>query len=169
MIEIIKSLINQRSDRPCLIISGYDNKNQPKKPYCAMYLINHNTPDIYMSDEEIKSEESVLEKMKYWGEFTIQFDVLGTTEIEAFKTAKKLQELITYKMRYSDFEPNMIGIINEDYQLKALHEEADSKEYIYRYSFDITFESEITVERVTEIAKDIEITLNNKKYNLGGK
>ena len=168
MTDIIKKLINSRSDKPCLLISGYDGKPVKNKPYVVMYLINHNSPDIYMSDEEIKSDTEIKETMQYCGEFTYQFDVLGNTDKQAFEIAQKLKELITYKMRYQELELNGIGIVEEDYTLKALHEQLDSKEWIYKYSFDITFESYLTAERVTEIAKSIELNTNNKITDIGG-
>lgn len=169
MTDIIKKLINSRSDKPCLLISGYDNKPVKKKPYAVMYLINHKAPDVYMSDTEVKDNDKIKETMKYWGEFTYQFNVLGKTETETLQTAQMLKELITYDMRYQELELNDIGIIDEDYEIKALHELSDSNEWIYRYSFDITFESRITAERVTEIAKTIETTINDKTIITGGK
>lgn len=169
MTDTIKKLINRRSDKPCLLISGYDNKPIKIKPYAVMYLINHKAPDIYMSDEEIKENSISREIMKYWGEFTYQFDVLGKTELETLKKAQELKELITYKMRYQDWELNNIGITDEEYEIKALHELSDSNEWIYRYSFDVTFESCMTAERITEIAKTIETTINDETIITGGK
>lgn len=169
MLDIIRGLINARSDKPVMVIAGYQNKPQPLKPFAVAYLINHNAPDEYMWTSEEKTPEQITEHMEYWGEFTVQFDVLGNTEQETFQKARALREFITYTMRYQDWIPNNIGITNADYSLRALHEQVDTGEYIYRYSFDITFESRMSMERVTEIAKTIELTLNDKKITIGGK
>ena len=163
MLDIILGLINARKDKPVQIIPGYSNKPQPKKPFATAYLINHKAPDEYMYTSEKKTDDNVTESMEYWGEFTIQFDVLGNTEKETFQKARVLRELITYTMRYQDWIPNSMGIIDEDYTLKAMHEKADTGEYLYRYSFDITFESKLTMERITELAKTIDLTLNDEK------
>lgn len=169
MLDIIRGLINARSDKPVQVIPGYSNKPQPQKPFATAYLINHNAPDEYMWTSEEKTPEQITELMEYWGEFTIQFDVLGDTEKATYSKARALRELITYTMRYQDWIPNNIGITNADYSLRTLHEQVDTGEYIYRYSFDITFESRMSMERVTEIAKTIELTLNDKMITIGGK
>lgn len=163
MLDVIRGLINARKDKPVMVIDGYSNKEQPLKPFATAYLINHNAPDEYMYTSEEKTADDVTEHMEYWGEFLIQFDVLGKTEKEAYQKARALREFISYTMRYQDWIPNNIGITNSDYTLKAMHEKADTGEYLYRYSFDITFESKLTMERVTELAKTIELTLNDEK------
>lgn len=169
MTDILKKLINSRIDKPCLLIAGYNNKPVKKKPYAVLYLINHHMPDIYMSDIEEKGKGSTKEIQKYWGEFTYQFNVLGNTEEETLTIAQNLRELITYDMRYQELEENNIGIIDESYDIIPLHELSDSNEWIYKYSFDITFESYITAERITEIAGLIVVNLNDKKIIIGGR
>lgn len=169
MLDIILGLINVRKDKPIQIIHGYSNKPQSKKPYACAYLINHNAPDEYMWTTEDKTLESITEHMEYWGEFLIQFDILGNSDKEAYSKAVALREFITYQMRYQDWSQNNIGIINSDYSIKCLNEKVDTGEYIYKYSFDITFESKMTMDRVTEIAKIIELTLNDEKITIGGK
>lgn len=163
MLDIILNMINAREDAPIQVIPGYSNEDQPPKPFGCAYLIDHRCPDEYSNDFESEDENEVREKMSYWGEFLIQFDVFGNTELEAFRNAIALRKLITYKMRYQDWLPNEIGIVNPEYSLNPLHEKADTGEYIYRYSFDVTFESRLSMERVTEIAKTIELAANPKE------
>lgn len=163
MLDVILGLINARQEKPVQVIPGYTNKPQPPKPFATAYLINHESPDEYMYTSEEKTDDNVTESMEYWGEFTIQFDVLGNKEQETFKKATSLKNLITYTMRYQDLIPNDIGIIDENYTLRAMHEKVDTGEYLYRYSFDITFESRMTMQRATFLAKKIELTLNNEK------
>lgn len=169
MLEIILKLINAREENQIQVIPGYSNKPQPSRPFAVAYMINHKAPDEFSFTDEKKSDVNILETMEYWGDFTIQFDVIGNTESEAFSKARALKDLIMYKMRYQDWGPNNIGIANSDYDLKALHEKADTGEYIYRYSFDVTFESRLSVQRATFIAKTIELTLNDKMITIGGK
>lgn len=169
MLDIILGLINIRKDKPIQIIPGYSNKPQPKKPYACAYLINHKVPDEYMWTTEEKTSENFIEHMEYWGEFLIQFDVLGNSDKEAYSKALALREFITYQMRYQDLSQNNIGIINSDYSIKCLNEKVDTGEYIYKYSFDITFESKMTMTRITEIAKIINLTLNEETITIGGK
>lgn len=169
MLDIILGMINKRKDKPIQIIPGYSNKEQPKKPYACAYLINHSSIDEYSSISEETNDDKIHELMNYLGEFTFQIDILGNTERETFEKARALREFITYTMRYQDWIPNKIGIVNSDYSLKALHEKVDTGEYIYRYSFDITFESMLTMERLTTLAEVIDITLNNKNIKIGGK
>lgn len=164
--EVVRKLINSRQDKPCQVIPGYSDKPQPPKPFSTMYLLNHKRPDIYDRDVD-----DINEHMSCWGEFTFQFDSFGNTDLEAREIAEKLRDLITYKMRYSDLISNNIGIANEDISIKCLNEKND-KEYIFRYSFDLTLESEITLERIAELAETIELNANEKKYeitNKGGK
>lgn len=169
MLDIILGLINARQEKPLQIIPGYSNNPQPNKPFACAYVINHKAPDEFSFTEEEKSDVNVLEKMRYWGEFLIQFDVLANSEQEAFTKANSLKNLITYVMRYQDWNQNGIGIVNEDYTLKALHEKVDTGEYIYKYSFDVTFESKMTMQRATFLAKTIELTTNNETTIIGGK
>lgn len=165
MLELIRKLINNRSDKPCIVIPGYNNKEQPPKPFACMYQISHISPDVYMFDTEEKLDDGIIrELMALNGEFTFQFDVLAETEEQCRDKMMALIELISYKMRYSDLEPNGIGIVNEEYKMRSLHEQIDTLEWIYRYSIDITFESNITYERMTELANTIEVTANEEKF-----
>lgn len=169
MLNIILGLINKRNDKPIQVIPGYHNKKQPPKPYGCAYIINHTAHDEYSNISETKQSDDIIEMMRYVGEFEIQFDVFGKTEEETFEKARALRELITYKMRYQDWIPNNVGITNSDYSMRALHEKADTGEYIYRYSFDITFESALTMERLTTLAKTIDLKLNDSNIKIGGK
>lgn len=166
--EVIRKLINARADKPCITIPGYSDKPQPEKPFATMYLISQVEPDIYREDEEIKGVDSVEENSKYWGDFTFQFDVLGNTDEQAREVANKLRKLITYNMRYSDWLVNDIGVADSSFSITQRNEKLDNQ-HIFRYTFDITFESEITLNRVTELAKVLEVTLNDKQINIGGK
>lgn len=165
--EAIRQLINKRTDKPCMVIPGYTSNPQPKKPFAAMYLISDVRDDAYDSDVEIKTDDEVTETTKYWGEFTFQFDVLGNTDEETRTKADELLKLITYKMRYSDWQVNNIGITNPTLSITNRNEKVD-REYIYRYTFDITFESEMSQQRVTQLAKKIEGTANSEKFIVGG-
>ncbi|MEG2347275.1 MAG: hypothetical protein RSB50_06295 [Cetobacterium sp.] len=166
--EIIRKLINSRVDKPCITIPGYSDKPQPPKPFATIYLVTQKEPDIYKEDEEIKGTDKVEETSKYWGDFTFQFDVLGNTDQEARDIANKLRKLITYNMRYSDWLVNNIGIADSSFTVTQRNEKLDNQ-HIFRYTFDITFESEITLNRVTELAKILEVTVNDKQINIGGK
>lgn len=161
MLEIIRRMINARKDKPCQVIPAFSNKKQPPKPFASMQLINHLAPDVYSNSEETRNSENVYETMLYTGNFLVQFDVLGNTDAQAFKTANLLKELISYDMRYSEWIPNGIGIANGDFKIKAMHELTDSNEWLYRYSFDVEFESFMTMDRVTELAKRIELEVNS--------
>lgn len=163
--ELIRTLINGRTDKPCIVIPGYSGKKEPPKPFATMYLVTSKEPDVYDSDVEEKSDDSVKETTKYWGEFTFQFDILGNTDDEAKTKAQDLKNLIAYKMRYSDWQPINIGIVNSEFSLKNLNEQ-NGNEWIYRRSLDITFESELTLERVTELAKTIEVTANGITFTI---
>lgn len=166
--ELIRQMINARVDKPCITIPGYSDKPQPSKPFATIYLVTQKEPDIYREDEEVKGVDSISETSKYWGDFTFQFDVLGNSDEQARDIANKLRKLITYNMRYSDWLVNNIGIADTNFTVTNRNEALDNQ-HIFRYTFDITFESEITLNRVTELAKILEVTMNDDIINIGGK
>lgn len=68
-------------------------------------------------------------------------------------------------MRYQEWEQNGIGIINENIVIKPMHEE-QSKQWIYRFIFDIKFEYNLEVNRVIDLAKRLEMKANHIDINI---
>lgn len=164
MFTIIRKLINSRTDKPVEVIEGYTGKKEPQKPYGVAYELSENTEDVFWDDESLKDKEHAF----FEGESTIQFEVIGETLKETKEKATILKNLIVYKMRYQEWEQNGIGIINENIVIKPVHEE-QSKQWIYRFIFDIKFEYKLEIERALDLAKTIELSLNNSEIIIGGK
>lgn len=164
MFTIIRKLINSRTDKPVEVIEGYTGKKEPQKPYGVAYELSENTEDVFWDDESSEDKEHAF----FEGESTIQFEVIGETLKETKEKATILKNLIVYKMRYQEWEQNGIGIINENIVIKPMHEE-QSKQWIYRFIFDIKFEYKLEIERALYLAKTIELSLNNSEIIIGGK
>ncbi|MHA4986986.1 phage neck terminator protein [Cetobacterium somerae] len=164
MFTIIRKLINTRVDKPVEVIEGYNGKKEPPKPYGVAYELSENTEDVFWDDEILKDKEHAF----FEGESTVQFEVIGENLKEAKEKATVLKNLIVYKMRYQEWEQNGIGIINENIVIKPMHEE-QSKQWIYRFIFDIKFEYKLEIERALDLAKSIELSLNNSEIIIGGK
>ncbi|MGL5428672.1 MAG: phage neck terminator protein [Cetobacterium sp.] len=155
LFQIIKNLINSRDDKPCQVIEGYSGKKEPTKPYGVAYEISETTEDVFWDDESLKEKEHAFLQ----GESTIQFEVIADTLKEAKEKVIILKNLIIYNMRYQEWEQNGIGIINDNIIIKPMHEE-QSKQWIYRYIFDVKFEYNLEVDRYLDLAKIIEVTAN---------
>ncbi|MGL4628960.1 MAG: phage neck terminator protein [Cetobacterium sp.] len=164
LFQIIKNLINSRDDKPCQVIEGYSGKKEPPKPYGVAYEISETTEDVFWDEESLKEKEHAF----FEGESLIQFEVIADTLKEAKEKAIVLKNLIVYKMRYQEWEQNGIGIINENIVIKPMHEE-QSKQWIYRFIFDIKFEYRLEVERALDLSKKIELSINNSEIIIGGK
>lgn len=163
MFTIIRKLINTRTDKPLEVIEGYNGKKEPSKPYGVAYEISETTEDVFWDEESLKEKEHAF----FEGESLIQFEVIADTLKEAKEKAIVLKNLIVYKMRYQEWEQNGIGIINENIVIKPMHEE-QSKQWIYRFIFDIKFEYRLEVERALDLAKEIELSINSEII-IGGK
>ena len=161
VIKIIE-IINMREDCPLQIIPGYSNKKRPDDPFSAYYELQPKLDDVYAGTEENGVETAITH-----GEFPVQFDVFGSSIAEAREKAYKLWELIVYKMRYEDWSYGGIGIIGQTAP-KAAHYQIDSKSdnFNYRFTFDITFESDLKASKLVSYIEEIQITVNSKTFTV---
>lgn len=161
VLKIIEA-INARADCPLQIIPGYSNKKRPSDPFTVFYELQPKIGDFWAGDE-VNGEEIATT----YGEFPVQFDIYANSDIKARELAYQLWELIIYKMRYEEWSYGEIGIIGHTAP-KPVHYQLDSKDedFSYRYTFDITFESDLKASKLVTYIREIQITANDKKFTV---
>ncbi|MFV0578895.1 MAG: LIC_12616 family protein [Fusobacterium ulcerans] len=169
MIDVVKkiaTIINKDPEKILLLIQANQNKKAPEKPYATYTELESKLDDTYNSVKREEKEGKVIETAKLYGEYPIQFDIYADTQEEARKKATELWEKIVYKMRYSVWHIEKIGICNTTAP-KALPAFLTAK-YEYRYMFVITFSYLNEVTREITFVEKIKLTANDKKEEIGG-
>lgn len=165
-IKLIIKLLNTDPNSPFKCIQAYGPGNPPAKPYATYFeletLLDDITgPDITEFTDENK--DAVKDSADYYGEYPIQFDVFSDTIESCRIDSRTYWEFIIYKLREM-FHRYGIGITTHT-SPNPIYEYINGK-YEYRRTFRITFEFDTTVEKIVELAKKLEVTANNEKFDV---
>lgn len=168
MIDIVKKIVTLiNHERTLLLIQANQGEKAPKKPYAAYTELESKLDDTYASIKREKKDEKIIEKALVYGEYPIQFDIFADTQEEARKKATELWEQIVYKMRYSVWHVEKIGICKTTAP-KSLPAFLTAK-YEYRFMFVITFSYLNEVSREVKLAEKIKLKANEKEEEtIGG-
>lgn len=165
-IKEIITMINQDSNSPFKCIGAYQGGNTPPKPYATYYELEPSLDDITGVDNSIfvdNTKESVRDSAEYYGEYPIQFDIYSENIEGSRLNSKNYWEFLIFKMR-EEFHRRGIGITTHTSPKPV--SEFIAGEYEYRRVFRVTFEFDTTTEKISQMAKKLEVTANTETFDV---